>query len=392
MNPSQVIDRVSVQHSADRGLYVASLNRSGCDEYFVSAPLLDDEQPGALFERAAGAVRDRCAAIVSMEVFGIPHGDGTGKEFLVGAFGRVAWPLTWIDGNPDRPRGGVQIWAATGVALTRITRGRTVVGIRFEDSWATFCRAASLIPANVKGTPEDQATALLRTMEATAQDAGMDFADVVRTWFYNRDITGWYADFNRARDRFFASRGVCRQIVPASTGVGGDNVPGAALSGGFLAVRPKDERVCIAAACSPLQCPATQYGSTFSRAVEVTFPDHARLFVSGTASISRHGQTQYAGDFKAQMDRTLDVVGALLDSRGYTWESVASGVAYVKRSEDVPAARMHLARNSLDALPILVVRADICRDDLLFELEVIALRARTEHSGVAAKTPSGDIA
>ena len=68
-----------------------------------------------------------------------------------------------------------------------------------------------------------------------------------------------------------------------------------------------------AAVPSPLQCPALDYGSSFSRAVELVAGDHRRLFVSGTASISPEGHTLHVGDVDAQVARTMEVVEAMLE-------------------------------------------------------------------------------
>jgi enamine deaminase RidA (YjgF/YER057c/UK114 family) len=342
---------------------------------------LSGEQPGSLFERAAEALRDRGAAIVSVEVVGVPYDNGKGPERLAQAFGPVAWPVTWIDRRPDVAMGGVHIWAIVGPTPTPIVQGSVVTGTRFEDTWATFCRVGGLAPADIEAAPADQASSILHAMETTLHAADMGFADVVRTWFFNRDISAWYGDFNQARNRFFASRGVFQGVVPASTGVGGGDVGAAALTGGLLAIRPKNGLAHIVPAFSPLQCPALDYGSAFNRAIEVAFPDHVRLLVSGTASISPHGHTEHAGNVEAQVTRTVDVVGALLESRGTAWDEVTSGLAYVKRIDDLPAVTGHLERAQLDRLPILMVHADICRNDLLFELEVnvISPRARYNH-------------
>lgn len=375
----QVINGATLQRSANPGLQVVSLARTGCDEYFVTAPLLNGEHAGSLFARAAEAFRDRNATIVSMDIFGIPHDDGNGLAQVAQVFGPVAWPVTWIDRHPKVPTGGVHIWAVGGPTPIAITQGDVVTGMQFEDPWATFCRQGGLVPGNIEEAPADQASSVLYAMETTLQAAGMEFADVVRTWFYNRDITAWYGDFNRVRNQFFASRGVYEGLVPASTGVGGGDVGASALAGGLLAIRPKNELVRVVAAFSPLQCPALDYGSAFSRAIEATFPDHLRLLVSGTASISPQGYTEHADDIEAQVMRTIEVVGALLESRGTTWDEVTSGLAYVKRVEDIPSVNKILVRAGLDGLPILLVHADICRDDLLFELEVNAISPRVPY-------------
>ena len=103
------------------------------------------------------------------------------------------------------------------------------------------------------------------------------------------------------------------------------------------------------------------------------------MLVSGTASISPRGHTEHAGDVAAQVDRTIDVVGALLASRDLSWDDVTDGLAYVKRIEDADAVTKRFERKQIEGLPFMIVNADICRDDLLFELEVNAISPRAPH-------------
>ncbi|MBM3289749.1 MAG: translation initiation inhibitor [Candidatus Hydrogenedentes bacterium] len=338
----------------------------------MTAPMIAGEHPRALFERAAGALHDRRAAIVSMEIAGIPYG----PELLGQILGPIKWPVTWIDRHPTSAMAGVRIWAIAGPTPSPIHRDGTVAAVRFEDPWAVYCRAGGLLPEDAAAAPANQATSVLNAMVAALRGAGMEFSDVARTWFFNRDITAWYDAFNRARNVFFDAHGMSQCHIPASTGVGGGDVGGAALTAGLLAVRPRDARVRIDAVDSPMQCAATNYGSAFSRAIELAFPDHARVLVSGTASIAPRGQTEHAGDAAAQTDRTIDVVGALLASRDMSWDDVTDGIAYVKRADDVGAVAERFVRKRLEGLPIMFVHADICRDDLLFELEVNAVSPR----------------
>lgn len=378
MRQQEVVDVARKRQVVDDGLCRVSIERTGCEEHFITATFLPFESPQSLFERAAAVVDDTGGAIVSLEVAGIAHDNERSLHQLAETFGPVAWPITWVDRRSHAaPIGGVQIWAVTGPAITPLLHRDIVVGTRFEDPWATYCRLGGLAPANTSLPPHDQALSIMHVMEATLQSAGMEFADVVRTWFYNRNIATWYDDFNRARSQFFVERGTFSAPVPASTGVGNWDVGPAALTGGLLAIRAKSDLPNIVGVSSPLQCSALDYGSAFSRAIEAAYPDHTRLLVSGTASISSLGDTEHPGDIEGQTLRTFEVVEALLESRLLTWEAVTSGIAYVKREEDISAVRKQLTRIDLDQASLLIVQADICRDALLFELEVEAVAANS---------------
>jgi enamine deaminase RidA (YjgF/YER057c/UK114 family) len=140
------------------------------------------------------------------------------------------------------------------------------------------------------------------------------------------------------------------------------------------AIAPHDSQVKVTAVASPLQCPALQYGSSFSRAVEVSLADRRFLSISGTASIAPDGKTAHPGDVRAQIDLTMRVVAAILESRRMNWQSVASSIAYCRHAADAPVFREWLVAHGLADLPVLLTENDICRDDLLFEFEAAAVQ------------------
>jgi enamine deaminase RidA (YjgF/YER057c/UK114 family) len=148
---------------------------------------------------------------------------------------------------------------------------------------------------------------------------------------------------------------------------------GAALRAELLAVAPKSPDIKVFPVASPLQCPAIDYGSSFSRAVEVDQPGQRRLYVSGTASIAPGGATAYVDDLRGQIDLTMNVVEAILASRTMSWKNVTRGVAYLKQITYTKPFGEYLSQRGLEFLPFTLVHADICRDDLLFEIELDAM-------------------
>ena len=133
-------------------------------------------------------------------------------------------------------------------------------------------------------------------------------------------------------------------------------------------------QTCALPISSPLQCAALQYGSSFSRAVEIGTPEYRTLMVSGTASIEPGGATAHVDDVERQIQLTMDVVEAILTSRGMGWKDATRAVMYLKKASYTGLWQAWLRRNRLEALPLLTVEADVCRDDLLVELEVDTVR------------------
>jgi len=162
-------------------------------------------------------------------------------------------------------------------------------------------------------------------------------------------------------------------LVPASTGIGGGNHAGAAMVADVLAVKPTNERTEVFAVPSPLQCSALDYGSSFSRAVEVDAGDHRRLYISGTASIAPEGHTLHTENIEKQIELTMDVVKAILESRRMAWHNTTRAIVHVKDGAYADAYSQYCATNGLPGLPTVIAENDICRDDLLFEIEVDAI-------------------
>jgi enamine deaminase RidA (YjgF/YER057c/UK114 family) len=364
----------SLKETIAPGMQVCTLSRAGLEEVFITATPVNNEAPTNVFERVAEFVRTQGVRIVSQDVFGIPNGTGEGIEALAGAFGEAAWPITWVEDGNVAHLSGTQVWAVSGVDVEPIRADGMIVGALFEDADTRFCRLGDIRPLHVSGTREEQARESFIRMETVLEKAGMDFSNVLRTWLYNEDILAWYKEFNKVRTTFFTKRGVFKGLVPASTGIGGRNPAGAALVAAALAMKPKNEGVTAYSVPSPLQCHAADYGSSFSRAVEFAAPDHRRLFISGTAGIGPDGETMYVDDINGQVKLTMEVVGAILESRDMSWSDLTRGIAYVKRARDASVYTRYCAERGLLSLPVILTKNDICRGELLFEIEVDAVR------------------
>ncbi|MBT7858801.1 MAG: translation initiation inhibitor [Gemmatimonadetes bacterium] len=343
-----------------------TLSKPHHQELIAMATLADGETPAQLFRRAACMLEQPGTRILSLEVFGFEADDESLKE----GFGRVMWPVTQV--QTDSPP-GVQLSAVQGVEVEPIHDSGRIVGSSWADENGRYCRLGDLRPADAGADRAQQVRQTFETMERILQAQGMSFAHVARTWFYIDRILDWYGQFNRCRDEFFSSRGVFDGLVPASTGVGGGNPSGAALTATLLAVKPASMELTLTSVPSPLQCPALEYGSSFSRALEITSPGAQRLYVSGTASIAPGElKFEHVGDVDAQIERTVEVVEAILQSRQVTWAQVTRAIGYFKHLDDLPAYARAWERLGLPDLPILLVQNDLCFDELLFELEVDA--------------------
>jgi enamine deaminase RidA (YjgF/YER057c/UK114 family) len=334
-------------------------------------------QPGeeiqAFCRRLAAQLSDLAATPLHLQIFGKTSASAATTDALRKFFGGVDWPITWVEGSAcdHRPIAGVQVHAFTG-SVERIVSGGRVVGSVFTDGGARQCFVGGLTPAGKTLSRTDQTRRALEDLQKFLALAGFDLADVVRTWFFLENILSWYDDFNRARTEIYSGANFRSGSLPASTGVGAKNPAGAALALAAWAFRPVEKNSCAEEVASPLQCPAPAYGSSFSRALEMSTNTGRRLFISGTASIAPGGKTLWVGDVCEQVELTMDVVEAILRSRGFEFADLTRATAYFRHPPDAGVFAEWLAANRRTQMPVVSAQCDVCRDGLLFELEAEA--------------------
>jgi enamine deaminase RidA (YjgF/YER057c/UK114 family) len=95
--------------------------------------------------------------------------------------------------------------------------------------------------------------------------------------------------------------------------------------------------------------------------------------VSGTAAIDGHGVSLYPGDIHAQIECTFDKVQALLEQEGAGLKDICSATVFVKHGEYVEIFHAMAAARGLDEFPGVCVVADVCREELLFEIDAEAV-------------------
>ena len=250
----------------------------------------------------------------------------------------------------------------------------------------------------------DRSIDCFKQLHGRLADHKVRFDQIVRTWLYLGDIVGpegktqRYKELNRARTDFYLDipfgtehlpSGIEGPVYPASTGIGtdGDDLIVSCMA---LATRRNDVR--LVALENPQQTSAFEYEYTygqrrprFSRAMVVASGPYATTFISGTASITG-SETQHPGDVAAQTQQTFDNIEALigepnfaqhgLPGRGATLRDLALVRVYIKRQDDYPAVRA-ICESRLGEVPTVYAVADVCRPDLLVEVEGLAFSRAT---------------
>jgi len=279
-----------------------------------------------------------------------------------------------------------EVWRAPG-PLAAGTVG--LVRYRATDEVVFGCvtlREASSAPGDDDGTALRTATELAYA-EVFRCLTALGFPHVMRIWNYlpqiNLEAGGVerYRQFNEARHRAFqAFRREVKGNVPAACALG--SAPGSPLVVYFLA-GTRD----ITAIENPRQVAAYEYppeygafSPTFSRATLAPTAAHHALFVSGTASIVGY-RSVHPGDVVAQTRETIANIRALIDAtnRALGTDRFAAGrlkyKAYVRHAADLPAVKAELEHALRPAGPVVYLNADVCRSDLLVEIEAVGFGA-----------------
>jgi enamine deaminase RidA (YjgF/YER057c/UK114 family) len=172
--------------------------------------------------------------------------------------------------------------------------------------------------------------------------------------------------------------GDTRLLLPASTGIGADAPSGAAAAMDLLAVVEDSRTARIRKLTNHGQLDAFRYGAAFSRGAVIDDDDVTLIEVSGTAAIDERGVSIFPGDVRSQIICTLDKVQALLGQEGAGLEDICAATVFVKRPEYADVFRDIIVDRGLEDLPAVCVVADVCREELLFEIDAEAVvRRRT---------------
>ncbi len=295
--------------------------------------------------------------------------------------------LAWMPGVDARVLSGGGPMADVWLAGEHIESGITgAVRWRSDGHWTLG--AIELEEAFERQGVAALAERAYRDLFATLEETGCNHLQ--RIWNYLPQINGdgggmeRYRQFNAGRQQAFVEAGQAAfEGAPAACALG--------IHQGALAIRFLAGRSAPLAIENPRQVSAYRYPTlygprapTFSRAAlaDIGAGDLA-LFVSGTASIVGH-ETQHLGDVVAQTQETLRNLRAVVaeaNARGSAVFDVANLdiVAYVRHAADAPTVRHELeAALGAEAGTLqgaVFLEADICRQDLLVEIEAHAVAA-----------------
>ncbi|TDR47800.1 chorismate lyase/3-hydroxybenzoate synthase [Tahibacter aquaticus] len=202
-----------------------------------------------------------------------------------------------------------------------------------------------------------------------------NWPQLLRIWNYLAAINEGSGDAERYKHfctgRSAGMRSVHGQGFPAASAIGrSDGEYGVQVY--WLAAREPGLAVENPRQVSAWRYPR-EYGPTaptFARAMRGPCAQ-AQLHISGTAAVVGH-QSRHDGDIDAQLDETFANLSSLLASADMPAFGASSVLkAYVRHAADMPPIAAALARRLPDAAKRLVLLGDICRVELLVEIDGI---------------------
>lgn len=312
-------------------------------------------------------------------------------------FPKHSCALTFI---PQAPASGavlgLELWAiggGTSVTVKSPQPGFSVI-IEFDDLRWFFIGDVrpDSFPVGAYSRSLDAFQRLGRQLEQNRFRTGQ----IVRTWIYQGHLvlpegkTQRYKELNRARTDFFNGveflkdylpLGSLGGVYPASTGIGADDVD---VVIGAIAISTCRKDFVAVPLENPNQTSAFDYGAVyspqspkFSRAMAMTAGNSCLIFISGTASITE-SESRFPEDPKKQTEQTLDNIAALIDGKNLEKHGISGFVSdlnhlqvarvYVKRPNELAIIK-RVCGKRLGNIPILYTIADVCRPELLVEIE-----------------------
>lgn len=268
---------------------------------------------------------------------------------------------------------------------------------------------AGLTSENRSSDIQFQSTDAFEMLNQILAQERLDLGHIVRQWNYVEDIVGRragaegerqnYQVFNDVRTTFYAEAEFPFGY-PSATGIG-VNAGGivleaiAADAGQSLRIVPLSnprqqdahrysQEVLVG---TPIASVSQKTSPKFERAKLICDGSSGLIYVAGTASI-RGQKTVGVGDVEAQTVTTIENIAQLtspenLKQFGFQVESPADPFSYlrvyVKNAADIPQVK-RICTQAYGPIPSLFVVSDVCRPELLVEIETAVFYPLMKHS------------
>lgn len=256
----------------------------------------------------------------------------------------------------------------------------------FENGASRFL--VGMVQSNSDRSCQVNAEKTFADLTLLLQQAGMEMKHIIRQWNYLEDILGFdgeeqrYQEFNNVRSRYYGDV-FLENGYPAATGIGmnrgGVIIEFVAVDSSEIISKPVDnpgqisahkysEKVLVGDECVIKTTPK------FERARYLENREKKLFLISGTASIVGE-KTMGVDDPELQTEVTIENIQRLYSDE--VLKSISDNTlepkygharVYVKNRRDFAAIKRTFKKH-YGNLPVVYIIADICRNDLLVEIE-----------------------
>jgi KamA family protein len=399
--PARTKQRICITSSDDAGAggegarYIAQPG-GDVEKHFVS---LDLHSTGSLasalrrYEAAVAHLAERSVRMVHERAFGSLAAQpafAARRKAVYERFGLRPPPLTFIEGlDRELALAGAVLYGVTPLADAPLTvtygdggapEATLVETPRFRSLHLTGITEGS---AHAQDASSRFASALGRVGSLIKQH-GFEPTDIVRTWIYLSDIKRDYSAFNEARRRFFTDSGIDfgpqAAQVPASTCIEGRSAAQSLITIDVYCIDRRRSQCRTTRAYNTRQPEAEgkhyPMQPTFARGMLIEDGGHRELQISGTASINDRGESVFIDDPAAQIRATLENVRSLLAQQQLTVDDICQATYHFKDAATLACFREVSAELGYAAIQGPCVLTNVCRPELLFELDGIALSSK----------------
>lgn len=254
--------------------------------------------------------------------------------------------------------------------------------VLLENKTGRFLYAGGFQGDVIGSSVETQVANAFCQLKALLIKEGFPINSIVRQWNYIERITTYddnnqhYQIFNNARAAFYRETD-WPSGYPAATGIG-TNLGGILIDADAVLLHNSSDMV--KAIDNKLQVAAHAYSGQvlknaenrketpkFERAKGLTIEGKELIYVSGTAAI-RGEESLCEVSIENQLRITMENIAELTGDAELKMLRV-----YLKHEDDFPMVKTFL-QNAYPRLPIAYLWADVCRDELLIEIEGVAIR------------------
>lgn len=331
--------------------------------------------------------------IASLVFFGNPVGPFEYSEQLrvlndkiSSSFPGSAPPMSYIAQKPLI--GGLLL----EVCLVADSKGSEVCyhqcsGVRYVTIQNDFCReliTGGILSGDLSASTFQKATAVFDQAKTILNQEKMPVSSIVRQWNYIENITEQsagsqkYHEFNRARSHFY-DQAPWENGYPAATGIGIRSGGVIVRMEALLSYSPLIKNIPVN---NDLQVPAHGYSHLvlngndtrsfapkFERARLIGSSGHTYAYISGTAAI-RGEKSMAGGDAVEQTRITMENICRLIHCNSMPPSGLF--VIYLKNEPDYRGVKQFMNERFPEVRPAYLL-ADLCRDELLVEIEGVLL-------------------